>query len=310
MTKCFVKNCKSSDRKHAAGVTFHKIPANRKKEWLTAIKRPQNTIVNNQRLCSLHFCDDEFERIGVRKRVKPGVLPSKILPLESRLTSPFSVELPECEVNTNLVNKNMKFEEANNEMLTAESVAILRDGKMSTDDQVFLQQDCTELTFATTSSHIKERLHQELLTSHESLDFSPQSEYALAPTRNYERETVARQRMIFTESPEVEVNMEKKPSSSDASSSLASLECKRKIVAWMHNYSLSPEHYKKQIKTEQQKVCYYKQKLKAATRTSQRRKRKIQHLRQVVRELRKKRLCQHHHEKNKRCCLGQIYFIF
>ncbi|KAK5642596.1 hypothetical protein RI129_008763 [Pyrocoelia pectoralis] len=271
MTKCFVENCKSSDRKHAAGVTFHKIPANRTKEWLKAIKRPQNTLINNQRLCSLHFCDDEFERIGVRKRVKPGVVPSKILPLESPLTSPFSVELPECEVN--------------NGILTVEWVGTLKDDEMSTDDQVFLQPDCTELTFATTSSSNKEHLYQKLLTSEESLDFSPRSEFALATTRNYERKTVARRRVIVTESPEVQVNMKRNPSSSDASSPLASL---KRHVALMHNYSLSPKHYEKQIKTVQQKVYYYREKLKTAIRTSQRRKRKIQHLRQVVKELRKK----------------------
>lgn len=58
----------------------YRIPNKRKLEWLIAIRRPLDTFVIQQRICSLHFEKTDFERIGQKKVLKEGVIPTKNLP--------------------------------------------------------------------------------------------------------------------------------------------------------------------------------------------------------------------------------------
>ncbi|KAJ8980247.1 hypothetical protein NQ317_003756 [Molorchus minor] len=70
MPTCFVRGCSNSHTKKRPDVTFHLIPKNSKTQWLSAIGPAPNIFVIQQRVCSEHFEEYDFERIGILRKIQ------------------------------------------------------------------------------------------------------------------------------------------------------------------------------------------------------------------------------------------------
>ncbi|XP_044259490.1 uncharacterized protein LOC123007992 [Tribolium madens] len=75
MPMCCVKNCKSTSR--TLGISFHRFPKEKEIEWKRVIGRPHLTDSQNDRICSLHFEDNDYLlNYKNRKCLKPDAIPS------------------------------------------------------------------------------------------------------------------------------------------------------------------------------------------------------------------------------------------
>lgn len=55
---------------------YFRFPKHSQKEWLKSIGRSETTFINYECICSEHFKLEDFENVGIRRRLKASALPT------------------------------------------------------------------------------------------------------------------------------------------------------------------------------------------------------------------------------------------
>lgn len=82
-------------------------PKNQTRDWLIAIGRDVNTSVNQQRICSEHFLPDEFEYVGLLKKIKASAIPSLNLPVAQEAINPEEASRTDIIVSSHPIDPSL-----------------------------------------------------------------------------------------------------------------------------------------------------------------------------------------------------------
>ncbi|XP_059062939.1 THAP domain-containing protein 2-like [Achroia grisella] len=84
MVTCSVIECCTTQRNNPDKLTFHRIPLDVKAQntWLRLIDRPNWTPTKHACLCSKHFDDKYFRRIGKKRFLMKCAIPTKFIPVK------------------------------------------------------------------------------------------------------------------------------------------------------------------------------------------------------------------------------------
>ncbi|XP_077485253.1 THAP domain-containing protein 1-like [Amblyomma americanum] len=92
---CVAYDCTNSV-KTTPGVTFHKFPkdAEVRTLWECAVRREGCKAKDGDRLCSVHFTPERFDRTGQTTRLRPGTVPAVFPAFPERLQAPIKRKRP------------------------------------------------------------------------------------------------------------------------------------------------------------------------------------------------------------------------